>query len=182
MPQPASTSDPATQIRILKAAHEGARPNDVGSFQSMTPRLQELSGALREAYQASVAGPVRAVIAKLRAGTALSPDDVALIESFVVGDAQAYTRVENDFQNWVAELARLVQSLTARSDRLQGPAILDAMGEVEDARRVLGDICNYLEQQERAARYKRTMAKALDPAGASLLVEILERQLASADE
>jgi hypothetical protein len=56
------------------------------------------------------------------------------------------------------------------------------MGEVEDARRVLGDICNYLEQQERVARYKRTMSKALTPEGAAMLVEILERQLASAND
>lgn len=174
--------DPATQIRIIQAAHGGARPDDVGSFQRLTPQLTQLAGALRESFQSSVATPVRAVIGKLKAGTALTSEDVALIEAFVVGDAEAYTRVENDFQNWIAELARLVKSLADKSDRLQGALLLDAVGEVEDARRVLGDICNYLEQQERVGRYKRTMAKALDPASASILVEILERQLASADD
>jgi len=182
MSDPASTSDPATQIRIIQAAHGGASQQDVGSFQSLTPRLQQLGAALRESYQSSVAVPVRAVIAKLRRGAELAKEDVALIESFVVGDAEAYTRVENDFQSWVAELARLVKSLGDKSGRLQGSAILDAMGEVEDARRVLGDICNYLEQQERVGRYKRTMSKALNPEGAAMLVEILERQLASADD
>ena len=174
--------DPATQIRILQAAHGGARQQDVGSFQSLTPQLTQLTGALRETYQSSVAAPVRAVIAKLKAGTALNSDEIALIEDFVVGDAEAYTRVENDFQNWISELARLVKSLGDKSDRLQGSVILDAMGEVQDARRVLGDICNYMEQQERVARYKRTMAKGLDAGSASILVEILERQLASADD
>jgi hypothetical protein len=96
MPDPASTSDPATQIRIIQAAHGGASQHDVGSFQSLTPHLQQLGAALRESYQSSIAVPVRAVIAKLRRGAELAKEDVALIESFVVGDAEAYTRVEND--------------------------------------------------------------------------------------
>ena len=175
-------ADPATLIRIIEAAHGGARTEDNGSFQSLTPPFEELFGSLRESYQSSVAAPVRAAIAKLRAGADPSPDDLALIETFVVGDAEAYTRMENDFQNWLAELTRLVRSLSVKSGSLQGSTSLVAMGEVEDAQRVLGDICNYLEQQERVARYKRTTSKPLDSQGKAMLIEILERQLASADE
>jgi hypothetical protein len=174
--------EPATLINIIAAAHGGARPQDIGSFQSLTPRLEELFGALRETYQSSVAIPIGATITKLRSGGDPTPDEVALIESFVVGDAEAYTRIENDFQSWINELTRLVRSLSAKTDRLQGPMLLDAMGEVEDAQRVLGDICNYLEQQERVARYKRTMSQPLNPERKQILAEILARQLASADE
>jgi hypothetical protein len=174
--------DPATLIKIIEAAHGGARSHDVGSFQSLTPRLEELFGTLREAYQSSVADPVRAVVRKLQAGDDLAPPEVALVESFVVGDAAAYTRVENDFDNWINELTRLVRSLSAKTDRLRGALLLDAMGEVEDAQRVLGDICNYLEQKERVARYERTTSKPLTRESKAMLAEILERQLASADE
>jgi hypothetical protein len=174
--------DPATQIRSIQAAHAAARPNDVGSFQSLTPRLQELSAALRESYQSSVATPILGVISKLRAGEAMSEADIGVVEGFMIGDAEAYTRIENDFESWIGELGRLVTSLADKSARLQGPLLLDAMGEVEDARRVLGDICNFLEQKERVARYKRTMAQPLDGARSAMLVEILQRQLASADE
>jgi hypothetical protein len=174
--------DPATQIRAIEAAHAAARQDDVGSFQSLTPRLTALAGSLRETYQTSVATPILKVIEKLTSDAALTSDDIALVESFMIGDAEAYTRVENDFQNWIGELARLVKSLSDKTERLQGPAILDAMGEVQDAQRVLGDVCNYLEQQERVARYKRTTSKALDSGSRAMLVEILRRQLASADE
>src|SRR5215470_7979689 len=120
--------EPATLIKIIEAAHGGARPHDVGSFQSLTPRLEELFGSLRETYQSSVAVPIGVVIAKLRSGADPTPAEVALIESFVVGDAEAYTRIENDFQNWIDELTRLVRSLSAKTDRLQGAMLLDAMG------------------------------------------------------
>jgi hypothetical protein len=174
--------DPAAQIRAVQAAHAGARQQDVGSFQSLTPQLTALANSLRETYQSSVATPIMGVISKLKAGRALSPDDIKLVEGFMIGDAEAYTRVENDFQSWIAELARLIKSLSEKSAQLQGAAILDAMGEVEDAQRVLGDICNYLEQKERVARYERTMAQPLNPEGSAMLAEILQRQLASADE
>ena len=175
-------ADPAIQIRNVQAAHAGARQQDVGSFQTLTPQLTALANALRETYQSSVATPVMTVIMKLKAGGALSPDDIKVVEGFMIGDAEAYTRVENDFQNWITELARLVKSLSAKSDRLQGSTILDAMGEVADAQRVLGDICNYLEQQERVTRYQRTMSQPLNPESSAMLAEILQRQLASSDE
>lgn len=100
----------------------------------------------------------------------------------MIGDAEAYTRVENDFQSWITELARLVKSLSDKGDRVQGSNLLDAMGEVQDAQRVLGDICNYLEQKERVARYQRTMSEPLNDEGRAMLVEILMRQIASTDE
>ena len=174
--------DPATLIRTVQAAHAGASQQDVGSFQSITPKLTALANALRETYQTSVATPIMTVIAKLKGTAELSSDDVKLIEGFMIGDAEAYTRVENDFQSWITELARLVKSLSDKGDRVQGSNLLDAMGEVQDAQRVLGDICNYLEQKERVARYQRTMSEPLNDEGRAMLVEILMRQIASTDE
>jgi hypothetical protein len=88
-------------------------------------------------------------------------------------------RVENDFQGWVAELGRLVKVLSEMKGRLTGTVLLDALGEVEDARRVLGDICYYLEQKERIARFKRTTAAGMSAERAEVLVEILREQLDS---
>jgi hypothetical protein len=166
-------------IEDFEATHAQARLDDIGSFQKLTDPLVVLGDNLRETYQRSVADPVRAVIAKLKKGAPLTGDDTALIEDFVVGDAEAYVRVENDFQGWVAELGRLVKVLSEMKGRLTGTVLLDAMGEVEDARRVLGDICYYLEQKERIARFKRTTAAGMSAERAEVLVEILREQLDS---
>ena len=77
-------SDPATQIRKVQAAHAGARQQDIGSFQTLTPQLTALANALRETYQSSVATPVTSVIMKLRAGGALTPDDIKVVEGFMM--------------------------------------------------------------------------------------------------
>jgi len=176
-----SAQDPSAKemIAALETAYAGARLDDIGSFQRLTDPLAALRENLRETYQRSVADPVRAVIAKLKSGSPLGPDDMKLVEDFVVGDAEAYVRLENDFQGWVAELDRLVKVLSEMKGRLAGDVVLDALGEVEDARRVLGDICNYLEEKERIARFKRTMASSMTRERAEVLIEILKEQLES---
>ena len=172
-------ADAGSLIRKLQEAHAKATLDNVGSFEALTHPLTELADQLRESYQASVAGPILAMIGKLRKGGALTQPELDLAESFIAGDAEAYTRLENDFQSWVLELGRLMKVLGEM--KLVGKGLLDAVGEIDDARRVLGDICNYLEEKERVVRFRRTTAQELDPEHAGLLAEILEDHLASAD-
>jgi hypothetical protein len=172
-------SEALALIQRLESAHAAARLEDIGSFQKLSEPLQRLAEVLREDYQASVAGPVRVIVEKLQTGETLTPQEIKLVETFIVGDAESYVRLENDFQSWTAELARLVKNLGMKSRGLDGTALLDAVGEIEDARRVLGDICYYLEQKERIARFRRTVADGINPGRAQTLVDILEQQLES---
>lgn len=171
--------NPGDLIRELQATHARASLEDAGSFERMVPQLTALADGLRETYQASVTREIVAIIAKLKAGDDLLPADVATVESFMVGDAEAYTRLENDFQSWVAELGRLLGVLGDLSGRLQGRGALEALGEVEDARRVLGDIDNFLEQKERVTRFRRSVAAGIDSERRNMLIELLQELLES---
>ena len=148
----------------------------------MTGALVELSNELRESYQKAFVAPVTAMIAKLRSGLPLEAPELALAEGFMVGDAEAYVRLENDFAGWVVELDRLVTALIHLRARLDPPQLLDALGEVEDARRVLGDVCNYLEARERVERYRRTITDGLDAKRSKLLADLLQQKLDSAED
>jgi hypothetical protein len=169
-------------IRALQAAHAGASADDVGSFYKLSGPLKGLSTVLREDYQRSVAGPIKRVIDKLDDGKELTKEEIDLVESFVAGDAEAYTRLENDFQAWVTELGRVVKVLGDMGTAgLQARALLDALGEVADAQRVLSDICNYLEEKDRVTRFRRAIAEGIDRTRAKALIDILKRQLESAE-
>jgi hypothetical protein len=50
---------------------------------------------------------------------------------------------------------------------------------VEDARRVLGDIDNFLEQKERVTRFRRSIAQGIDPERRKMLIELLQELLES---
>jgi hypothetical protein len=167
-------NDARALIEQLQSAHASAKVDDVGSYESLVNPIVALTEALREGYQASMQEQVRALIDKMRAGTSLSPADLATMESFIVGDAEAYTRLENNFQDWLIELGRLVGVLGGMSEGLQGSGWLDALGEIEDAHRVLNDICNYLQQKERVTRFRKTVADGLTPERTQMLIEILK--------
>jgi hypothetical protein len=166
--------DARALIDQLKSIHAKATVADVGSFESLTDPIVSLTEALREGYQASIQSQVGGLIDKLGTDASLTSSELATIESFIVGDAEAYTRLENNFDEWVAELARLVGVLGGMSSSLQGSAWLDALGEVEDAHRVLNDICNYLQQKERVTRFRKTVADGLTPERRQMLIEILK--------
>ena len=63
-------------------------------------------------------------IAKLRAGGTLDGGELALAEGFMVGDAEAYVRLENDFSSWLTELDRLVTVLIHLRAWLEPPQLL----------------------------------------------------------
>jgi hypothetical protein len=175
-------ADPRDLIQTLQRLHGQAKLDDVGSFERLTPTLLALSNGLRESYQAAFVGPVTALIAKLKAGVTPTREEMALAEAFMVGDAEAYVRVENDFQGWLAELGRLVGVLVGLGANLDAARTLEALGEVGDAQRVVGDVCNYLEEKERVDRFRKTTAAGLDADRARMLAGLLEQKLDSADD
>jgi hypothetical protein len=167
-------NDARALIQQLQSNHAAASIDDVSSFERLTDPIVKLTEALHQGFQASIQDQLRSMIDKLRANAALSSAELATLESFIVGDAEAYTRLENNFPDWVGELTRLVGVLGAMSDNLQGSGWLDALGEVEDAHRVLNDICNYLQQKDRITRFRKTVAAGLTPERTQILIEILK--------
>lgn len=164
--------DARALIEQLRAVHAAASVDDVGSYQRLTDPIVNLTEALREGYEASIQVQLTAIIDKMRTNADLSQADLAQIESFIVGDAEAYTRLENNFQDWIAEIQRLVGVIGGLT--LSGKGWLEALGEVEDLHRVLNDVCNYLQQKERVARFRRTVAAGLTPERMQVLIEILK--------
>ena len=166
--------DAKALIQQLQSAHAAASVDDVGSFECLTDPIVKLTEVLQEGYQTSIQDQVRLLIDKMSANAKLTETDLATMETFIVGDAEAYTRLENNFPDWVAELTRLVGVLGGMSNGLRGSGWLDALGEIEDAHRVLNDICNYLHQKDRITRFRKTVAEGLTPERTQMLFEILK--------
>jgi hypothetical protein len=166
-------NDARALIQQLQSSHAAAKIDDVSSFERLTDPIVKLTEALHQGYQASIQAQLRSMIERLEANAALSSAELATLEGFIVGDAEAYTRLENNFQDWVGELTRLVGVLGGMSNSLQGSGWLDALGEVEDAHRVLNDICNYLQHKDRISRFRKTVAEGLTRERTQILIEIL---------
>ncbi len=156
-----------------------------GAFQKAGYVLNKNKDAVREEIQRQTADNIKQVIANLRNNKAISPRDKDMIKLWILGDAESYTMMENNFHDWINEYKRLLgvlESMERDSGSLQ--TLFKAQGVIEDASRVSYDIANYLEKKERIERFKNTFDHnaELDKPLRDALADILTVKLTSPDQ
>ena len=83
---------------------------DADELETASIPIVELREDVREAIQENLRGTAEQIITKLKKDENLSYEDISYIEKWIVGDAEYYTEIENNFNDWVQECKRL-QSL-----------------------------------------------------------------------
>jgi len=136
---------------------------------------------LREYIQAETGTDLKLVISKLRSGRDLDAEEMELIKLWIVGDAQYYTQLENNVQEWESELKRLIAEINKYKD---APASVETAsylrGLFRDGSRVITDIFYYLEQKDRIARFQEATWKT-DFDDRAILVKLLEQKMSTPD-
>ena len=133
---------------------------DEGRLNALSGTLVSLDNELREQIQGATAAPISQLIATLRADGPIAPADLELIRLWVVGDAEYYVKMENDFGAWTAELGRLLGVLQSLGRETVTPATMAKMeATVRDALRVSSDIVFYRQQEERLRSFQAATAR-----------------------
>ena len=156
------------------------------SAQSSADDLDRVGAALaaaksqvREAIQDLTGPQMEAIIKKLEQGESLNPEEKDYVRSWIIGDAESYTRVENHLQAWLQEFKALksaVESYEGQEVTVQNLSNLHAV--LEDAVRVAANIEGFLEKKERIERFEASMQN-FDKENTSFIVSILKGQLRS---
>jgi len=155
--------------------------NKAEDFSRIGAALAQIKGKVREEMQAATAGDITKILKKLEAGQPLTPEEKDHVGLWVVGDAAGYTKMENDFQQWLAEFKRLGSALEGYEIQEKSPQMLVEMhGLLEDAVRVAADISNFLEKKERVERFAEAINN-LTTDDAKLLADILKSMLTRSD-
>jgi hypothetical protein len=81
---------------------------DEGTLNALSAALARLDNELREQIQAATAAQVTLLIDSLKADGPVGPAELELVRLWLVGDAEYYVKMENDFPAWVTELGRLL--------------------------------------------------------------------------
>lgn len=153
-----------------------------GSCWRLSTTMQDLDAALREHIQAVTKTEVEGIISKLQSNQELTPDEIELIKLWICGDADYYVKLENNYNDWVQELKRLVGEIAqAQGDNPDFKAASNLRARLLDAIRVLGDIVFFLKQKERIANFTES-TKVIDPQEADLLVRLLQGKIISENE
>jgi hypothetical protein len=132
-------------------------PNiDEGRLNALSGTLATLDIELREQIQAATAAQVAPLITALQADGPVEPADLELIRLWLVGDAEYYLKMENDFPAWVSELNRLIGVLRdLRAEAVTPTTMARVEATVRDALRVSADIVFY-RQRRSASGHCRT--------------------------
>ena len=167
-----------TILGLKDAAGSALQNQSADDFEAFERYLSEVEGYVREIQQSLWAGEARSTIRHLEKGEPLSADDQTLIREFLVSDAKAYLKHENNFGDWVRELERLIADLSTRVESVDRQSIADLRGVLKDAIRLVPDIRNYLEEQRRVEKCEQAL-KHLDDGSRKLLLSLLKDQLRS---
>jgi len=148
-------------------------------FSRVGLELAQLKGKVREELQAATALDLTRIIQKLEAQELLSPQEREVVSLWIVGDAEGYTKMENDFREWQEEFRRLSGVLERyEGQELSPPNLVELQGVLEDAVRVTADIANFLEKKERIERFQQDINN-FTPEDAKFLISMLKSMLYS---
>lgn len=151
-----------------------------GAFQQAGSALSEAKNIVREEVQQKTSSELKKIIDKLQSSNPMTTEEITLIKAWIVGDAIGYTKMENNFQDWLSEYERLEKSLASYENKDCSPEdLLKLHGILEDTTRVSYDIANFLEKKDRINKFESAVADGLDKDERDILVKVLTGKLQS---
>lgn len=161
---------------IQQLGAQALKTESADDFDRFEKRLNTLRTAVRETQQAMWASEAEAAILRLESGEPLTDADCEVIRTFLISDAEHYLAVENNYQDWTNELKRLTNDISRRALNLDRAAIGELSGVLKDMVRLVPDIRNYLEEQQRVEKFNVAM-HTFDDAARATLARVMREQL-----
>lgn len=169
-------------INVTKAMANARTQMQEGAFQQAGSTINQAKNRVRETIQKKTASNIKDIIGKLQSGQPISDKEISLIRAWVVGDAMAYTKMENNVQEWLDEYERLEKSLAGYENKECSPEeLLKFHGILEDAGRVSYDLAYFLENRERVQRFEDAVSGGISEKGREVLARTLLQKLESPD-
>jgi DNA-binding FadR family transcriptional regulator len=166
---------------MSQAMKQAQADNTSESYGYVATQLVQSKNAIREAIEQATAEAVAAIIGKLENNQPLDEAEKQTVKLWVVGDAEGYVKMENNFQEWLAEYRRLLEVIAAGEGRTGSVQELVAMhGVLEDAIKVADAVAHFLEDRERVTRCTKALSN-LTTEDNKFIAGMLKSMLASTD-
>jgi hypothetical protein len=113
---------------------------------------------IRAAIEQATVGTVVGIIAKLEKNQPLTEEEKQVVRLWVVGDAEGYLKMENNFKEWMEEYRRLQDVIAGYEDKAGSlQEMVEVHGVLEDAIKVADAIAHYIDDKERVTRFNNAM-------------------------
>ena len=177
-------TDPIKEILDeLRVCTERTLANQTtANYQLVQIKLSELGAAFRELYQAITANAMRDVIKKLDKNAPLNTEDIKLIRTWIVGDAESYLSNENCFDDWVKSFNDILDTIESEYDSNIIPEKVLQLGAfIQVVNRLIPNINYYIAERDRIASFERATTGGIDNAETRNYKDILLAKLESID-
>jgi len=169
--------------QAVQSAQEAGQSGSADAYANAARVWSETEAALREHIQRTTRPNIEAVIRKLRNDQSLTAEEMALVRLWVIGDAESYTRAEQEVHGWMNEVKRLTTALretVQAAKAMETAPTFHLKALLHDGVRVLWDLHHYLEQQARIKRFQDA-TQELDAEERRTLIDILVGKIRSPD-
>jgi hypothetical protein len=144
---------------ITQAMKQAQADNTSESYNYVATALVKSKNGIRQAIEKATAGAVAAIIGKLENHQPLTEAEKQTVKLWVVGDAEGYVKMENNFQDWLMEYRRLMDIIAdweGKTGSVQ--ELVEVHGVLEDAIKVADDVAHFLEDRERVSRCENALS------------------------
>jgi hypothetical protein len=166
---------------VSRAMKQAQADNTSESYGYAATALVKSKNGVRQAIELATAEAVAAIIAKLEKNQPLDEAEKRTVKLWVVGDAEGYVKMENNFQDWLEEYRRLMDIIAdweGKTGSVQ--ELVEVQGVLEDAIKVADAVAHFLEDRERVARCE-TALRNMNAEDNRFIADMLKSMLASAD-
>ena len=144
---------------MSQAMKQAQADNTSESYGYVATQLVQSKNSVRQAIEQATADAVAAIIGKLENNQPLDEAEKQTVRLWVVGDAEGYLKMENNFQDWLKEYRRLLDVIAdweGKTGAVQ--ELVEVHGVLEDAIKVADAVAHYLEDRERVTRFENAMS------------------------
>jgi DNA polymerase I-like protein with 3'-5' exonuclease and polymerase domains len=166
---------------VSQAMKQARADNSSESYGYAATALVKSKNAIRQAIELATAEAVAAIVDKLEKNQPLNDAEKQTVKLWVVGDAEGYLKMENNFQDWLEEYRRLLDIIAdweGKTGSVQ--ELVEVHGVLEDAIKVADAVAHFLEDRERVARFENAMSN-LNAEDNKFIAGMLKSMLASPD-
>jgi hypothetical protein len=161
----------------LAAAARCATDETIQNYDALAQELQDLGEMAQRSCEAHV--DYRTLVRKLRAGDALSSEEMATLRLLIVGDADYYVKYDEEFVRCKTELAKIVAEIAQlKRSELSADALMHLSVLCREADSLLVLAQHYLDSRDRVRRFEESTKGAIDRDSARTLATIVEGMVA----
>ena len=159
--------------QVLDIASHCSLDETADNYSLLSEKLLELESAAGQFLRSHSA--YQFIVTKLQQETPLTVDDLKILRSMIVGDAEEYLKYDDDFAQSKSQLGRFLDQIRQlQSNELGAETLMRLRVLCREASSALAPTVHYLEQKQRVRNFDEHMRDPLSSETRRMLTGIMK--------